>query len=77
MEIRKDNWVLVWNASNDPVELNDVVNCFRNDYWIVKGGNPPHKPSSSGKLWVVAYDDHDCNREFYPSVCDMKWIEED
>ena len=42
------------------------------DYVIV-GGRAPHKPDSSGRIWVPAGDDV---REFFPTNVDLKWIHE-
>jgi hypothetical protein len=77
MNISKDNWLLVWSASNEPVDIHNVVRCFRGDFFRVIGGTPPKNASSSGIVTVVDYDNvNDSDRySFYPSAFDMKWIE--
>jgi hypothetical protein len=47
------------------------------DYVIV-GGRAPHKPDSSGRIWVPAEDpmDRDDVREFFPTNVGLKWIHE-
>ena len=40
----------------------------------IQGGTPPHKPSSSGRIWVTDITNKH-NREFFPSVCGLKWVE--
>ena len=68
--IRKKGFTLVKNG--EPVQVGQVLTCFRGETYVVTGGNPPHKPSSQGKIWV---SNSDCARELYPSVFDCKWIE--
>ena len=68
--IRKDKWVLVNEKTGLPVVEGDVVIDFRGEAETVKGGRPPHKPSSSGFVWVSS------GSEYYPSVYDLKWVRE-
>lgn len=35
------------------VKVGDVVETSKGDTYRVQGGNPPHKPSSSGFVWVA------------------------
>jgi len=47
---------------------------FRGDRYIVKGGVPPHKEGSTGRVWVSDITNRH-NEEFFPSVCGLKWLE--
>ena len=64
----KNKWTLVHKDTSAPVQVGETVKSFRGDEQIVLGGTPPHKPSSSGKVWVE-------NAEYYPDVFGLKWIE--
>jgi hypothetical protein len=64
--IKQGGWTLVENGI--PVLEGDVVTDFRGDTDIVRGGRPPHKPSSSGFVWTAS------GREFYPDVFGLKWV---
>lgn len=39
---------------------------------FVTGGRPPHKPSSTGRIYV---EENGGSREYYPSVADCAWEE--
>lgn len=77
MSISKDGWNLVWQASNGDAEKGEVITCFRGEHYILMGGNPPHKPSSTGRVWVKDYDDPSYTQEYFPSVFGLKWIEQE
>jgi hypothetical protein len=64
----KSNWTLVREGTNTPVAIGETIVSFRGLETILLGGSPPHKPSSSGKVWVE-------NAEYYPSVFNLKWVE--
>lgn len=34
----------------------------------IHGGRPPHKPSSTGRVWI-----NEQSQEYFPNVFDMKW----
>ncbi len=68
--IKQGEWVLVNDKTGLPVVEGDVVTDFRGEAETVKGGRPPHKPSSSGFVWVSN------GSEVYPSVFDLKWIKQ-
>jgi hypothetical protein len=44
---------------------------FRGDQVTVIGGAPPLHRASSGRIWT------DEGREFYPSVVDLEWRDDD
>ena len=65
--MRVNDWVLVHEETNEEVKAGASVTSFRGEPYVVKGGTPPHKPSSTGRVWV------NCG-EFFPSVFNLKWI---
>ncbi len=68
--IKQGEWVLVNDKTGLPVVEGDVVTDFRGEADTIRGGRPPHKPSSSGFVWVGN------GSECYPSVFDLKWIKQ-
>jgi hypothetical protein len=48
-------------------ELND------GERWVVISFTPPHKPASSGKVYMQRL--HEVGQEFYVGVIGAKWIE--
>lgn len=67
------NWTLV-DKTGKPMKRAAYITDFRGDRFILLGGTPPHKPSSSGRVLVKFYDD-DCPQqwEFFPSVFNLVW----
>ena len=61
---------LINNEHGYPVKTGDTLLDFRGAVHVLQGGNPPHKPSSTGRIYT--------NRgQFFPSVCGLKWINEE
>ena len=61
--ITVDNWILVHADTGVPVKQNEKVeDCH------ITGGRPPHKPSSTGRVWVEEY-----SQEYFPTVFKLKW----
>ncbi len=75
MFISKNGWILVHQDSGERTIKSEMVKSFRDEVYILEGGNPPHKPSSQGKVWVSLLGNKDFNRELYPSVFGLKWVE--
>jgi hypothetical protein len=67
--MKKENWTLVHTATGIPVTKGEAVVDFRGDADTVTGGQPPHKPSSTGLVDVK-------RGSFYPSVFGLKWVYE-
>jgi len=65
MEI--ENWQLVEQADGAAVGIGDTVQSFRGGFAVVRGGNPPHKPGSTGRVVT-------CDGEYFPSVYGLKWV---
>jgi len=68
------------DASGQPVEVSsiqeskaDMPRQFR-----IEGGTPPHKPSSSGKVYGKWFDNallDNSTSEYYPQVFNLKWVD--
>ena len=74
MYISKKGWILV-NANNERVVEKELVTTKSGERWIVEGGVPPHKPSSTGRVWVSLLSNPKHNRDFFPTVFNLKWQE--
>lgn len=55
-----------------PVLKGEVHGTSRGEEVIVTGGRSPHKPSSTGKIWVKYKDGY--TLEYYPSVIGARWV---
>jgi len=94
MAILKQGWTLIHKETKDDVNIKDLIETFKEKEWILEGGIPPNKPSSTGRVWVIleggiqphklsstgrvwdsSVGNPNWNKEFYPSVFNMKWIE--
>jgi len=74
MNISKKGYKLVHESTGKDVYPSELVLSFRGDKYIVKGGNAPHKPSSSGRVWVTDITNTH-HSDFFPSVCGLEWRE--
>lgn len=50
------------------IKTGQIVADFRGDRWVLEGFREPHKPSSSGFIYVRSLCERRLSREFYPSV---------
>ena len=75
MAILKQGWTLIHKETKDDVNIKDLIETFKEKEWILEGGIPPNKPSSTGRVWDSSVGNPNWNKEFYPSVFNMKWIE--
>lgn len=64
---------LIYANSNREVAIGDRVLTFRGEECIVQGYAKPHKPSSTGFVYVV--NKQGKVDQFYPSVIGAVWIE--
>jgi len=60
------------------VKMGDPVSYRPNETWVIDGGKAPHKPSSSGKVWIRCLDQNPrslgiTSRELFPHAVGMKW----
>lgn len=54
-------------------EGDEVVTRDGKTYIVAQGiGSRPHKPSSTGRIWVVTLDGD--SRQFFPGVFNCKWL---
>jgi len=67
----KEN-TLVFEKNLSPVCVGQKVQS--RESYIVTGGRAPHKPSSSGRVYVKQVGGDKWGREFFPTVFKMKWI---
>ena len=74
MNISKKGYKLVHQFTQKDVWHNELVQDRDGQNYVVKGGVPPHKPSSSGRIRVADITNTH-NREYFPSVCGLKWIQ--
>lgn len=68
--------ILINITTGEPVSVGDTVTDFRGEEAILTGGTPPHKPSSTGRVFVrSASAEVGWSGEYYPSVYNLKWVE--
>lgn len=73
-EIRTGGWVLM-DKDGKPVLTGIEYTSFRGDKYQIAGGAPPHKPSSTGKVWAYEKGSRLTDfRELYPTVFNMRWV---
>ncbi len=61
------HWRLL-HASGYPVTKGLCVLRHDGSLATITGGRPPHKPSSTGRVWI-----EEVSQEYFPNVFDMKW----
>lgn len=69
-----DNFILLDSDGQEVSEGAVFKNADGKEY-VVVGGRPPHKPSSTGRIFVkIASIVDDCfTLEFFPTVLNLKW----
>ena len=67
---------LINTTTRQPINTGAIVQDFHGTRWVLEGGRPPHKPSSTGFVWVRSVDGRGLSREFYPSVIGAQWVNE-
>lgn len=65
---------LVYEKTGDPVMAGDLVSSQDGELFRLDFYREPHKPSSTGRVYVTPTAGG-CQREFFPSVVGAKWIE--
>jgi hypothetical protein len=65
---------LIYTNTGAPAMLGDIVETFRGERAILLGIQQPHKPASTGRVYIQL-DDSRASREFFPSVIGAEWIE--
>ena len=64
---------LINTTTREPLQLGDIVETFRGERAILLGMAEPHKPSSTGRVYIQL-DDSRASREFFPSVIGAEWV---
>ena len=64
---------LVYSCNKQPVVIGDLVKTFRGEPAIILGFTKPHKPSSTGRVYVEFIGGG--TGEYFPSVIDTEWID--
>lgn len=65
---------LVHETTGEDAKPGDTVISFRNEEAILIAGRPPHRPGSTGRVYVRWADDETATEaEFYPSVFGLAW----
>lgn len=66
---------LVNEETGAEIQIGDKVVCFRGEEYILQSFREPHKPSSTGRVYVKPANGEGMSREFFPSVVGAKIIE--
>ena len=69
---------LVYEHNGQAVKEGDITKTFRGEPVVVTDFREPHKPSSTGRVWVKFLDSETdepvgYSREFFPGVIGAKW----
>lgn len=66
---------LVLSQNNEAVNKDHhcVTHGNRTDLYVIRGGRPPHKASSTGYVYVTP-DEGGTEVSFYPSVFGFMWV---
>ena len=73
--------IVLMNINDDghpesQVNEGDEVVTRDGEIWVVTEGigQPPHKPGSTGRIWVREWGQN-WSQEFFPGVFNCKWVE--
>jgi len=73
MNIRRGKWALAHRDNLHPAVEGELMQTNMGETWCLVAGTPPHKPSSSGYVFVT--DSDGGGREFYAHVFELVWID--
>lgn len=65
---------LINETTGQEVKEGDTVTTFRGEKGILSGFREPHKPSSTGRVYVE-FEGQSYTSEFFPSVIDCKIVD--
>lgn len=65
-------WKLV-DGTGQQIFWGTQVVTFRGERCVLTGGRPPHKPASTGRVYV-RFPGATGDAEFFPSVVGLEWI---
>lgn len=66
---------LVRETTGQPIKTGDVVHDFRGKAAYVTGWALPKHSGSTGRVYVKEMTERGADREFYPSVYGLKWVD--
>ena len=66
-------WTLE-TINGEPVKIGETIFNRHGIRHTLKGGSPPHKPSSTGRVYVQRNGDKS-QREYFPQVFHLIWRE--
>ena len=64
---------LIYTETRQPVKTGDIVH-ISNKPFTVTGTAEPHKPASTGRVYVQAMDESRAHAQYYPGVIGAEWI---
>ena len=66
---------LINEETGKEIQIGELVTCFRGNEYILVSFTEPHKPSSTGRVYVAPAHGEGMRREYFPSVVGAKIIE--
>lgn len=70
--MKKDGWTLT-RSDGTEVNIGDALTYSNGLETTCQGGAVPHKPGSTGRVWV---GEKNVEREYYPSVFNLTWVKD-
>ena len=67
--IKSELKTLVRTDNKQPVRMGETVQDFRGESYTISGGRAPHKPASTGRVWV-----QEVSQEYFPAVFGLEWV---
>lgn len=65
---------LINTKTKQELKTGEIVRTNKGAVYVLTGGAPPHKPSSTGKVWLRTIDGKGMDQEFFPSVINAEWV---
>ena len=65
---------LISKTTGKELIIGEVVHDFRDDPHVLIDARPPHKPSSTGFVYLRSMDEHAFVAEYYAGVIDAEWV---
>jgi hypothetical protein len=66
---------LINEKTGQEIKTGDNVTCFRGTEYKLVSFTEPHKPSSTGRVYVEPVSGEGMRREFFPSVIGAKIVD--
>jgi hypothetical protein len=76
--IEQDGWQLRDRQTNEQIKVSHMYLFPENDgakkkQFEILGGAPPHKPSSTGRVYGK-WHNNNSDREYFPTVFNLQWF---